>query len=90
MVEPSSPSSTVQGEGGITVISGANLQTFPLAGMTIGHARSLLEPLVAIHPDAPILVNGRQVESDYALQTGDTLEFVHHAGEKGQERWEKA
>jgi sulfur carrier protein ThiS len=29
------------------------------------------------------LVNGEPVHADYRLASGDTLELVHHAGEKG-------
>lgn len=67
----------------VQVISGAHLQTFPLAGLTIGHARTLLEQVMTLHPEAPMLVNGNQVAAEYVLRTGDTVEFVHHAGEKG-------
>jgi len=74
----------------ITVISGAHLQSFPLAGMAVAHARVLIEQLMSLHPDAPTLVNGRPVEGGYELQAGDTLEFVHHAGEKGHGSWTTA
>jgi hypothetical protein len=36
-----------------------------------------------IDSQALALVNGRRIRSDYQLAGGDTLEFVHHAGEKG-------
>ena len=79
-----------QGQGQVTVISGAHLQSFPLAGMPVTQARVLMEQLMSLHPDAPMLVNGSQVGSEYALQAGDTLEFVHHAGEKGHGSWTRA
>jgi hypothetical protein len=76
-----------EGQGQVTVISGAHLQHFPLAGMPVVHARVLMEQLMGLHPDSPTLVNGNPVENGYALQAGDTLEFVHHAGEKGRGSW---
>ena len=82
-IDPMETAPSPADQGQITVISGANLQTFPLAGMAVGHARLLLGQLMVIHPDAPTLVNGQTVDAEHELQSGDTLEFVHHAGEKG-------
>jgi hypothetical protein len=79
-----------QSQGQVTVISGAHLQHFPLADMSIAHARVLMEQLMSLHPDSPTLVNGNPVENGYVLQIGDTLEFVHHAGEKGRGSWTRA
>ncbi len=88
-IDPLETAPAVEDQAQVTIISGANLQTFPLAGMTVGHARVLLEPLMVIHPHAPMLVNGRAVNVAHELQSGDTLEFVHHAGEKGGTRWNR-
>jgi hypothetical protein len=67
----------------VQVISGASVQSLDLAGLPITQAREVLRAILRLEPNAPVLVNGRQVSADYRLSAGDTLEFVHHAGEKG-------
>lgn len=84
------PEPTEHIEGQVTVISGAHLQSFPFAGMSVAQACVLVEQLMSLHPDAPTIVNGNSVDSGYELQQGDTLEFVHHAGEKGHGCWTRA
>lgn len=85
--EPVSGAVPDQSRAQVTVISGAHLESFPLAGMPVAQARALIGQLMSIHADAPMIVNGSPVESGYELQAGDTLEFVHHAGEKGWCSW---
>ena len=68
---------------GVQVISGASVQTLGLAGLRISQAREVLSSILQVHPRAPVLVNGREVPEGERLQPGDTLEFVHLAGEKG-------
>jgi hypothetical protein len=67
----------------VQVISGASVQSLPLAGTQVGQVRELLGAILHIAPQALALVNGRPVRTDHQLASGDTLEFVHHAGEKG-------
>jgi hypothetical protein len=68
---------------GVQVISGATVQTLGLAGLRISQAREVLRSILQIDPRTPVLVNGREVPEAERLQSGDTLEFVHLAGEKG-------
>jgi hypothetical protein len=68
---------------GVQVISGATVQTLGLAGLRISQAREVLRSILQIDPRTPVLVNGREVPEAERLQAGDTLEFVHLAGEKG-------
>jgi hypothetical protein len=68
------------------VISGASLQALPLAGLSVSQARDLAGTILNIDPQCPVLVNGRRASAGYRLAGGDTLEFVHRAGEKGGER----
>ncbi len=70
-------------DANVQVISGASVQTFTLAGLQVSQARGLVETILRIDPRSPVLVNGRPVRPDYRLASGDTLEFVHQAGEKG-------
>jgi hypothetical protein len=67
----------------VLVISGASVQTFSLAGQTVGQAREQLRALLQIEPAATALVDGREARATQVLRTGSTLEFVRHAGEKG-------
>lgn len=67
----------------VTVISGAHLQSLPLVNQTVTQVRDLLQGPFNIGPQATPLVNGRPVSADTILRQGDTLEFVHHSGEKG-------
>src|SRR5262245_13126073 len=68
---------------GIQVIYGASVQMLPVAGQTISGARPLLEIILRMDPRSPILVNGHQVPSTHVITTGDVIEVVHQAGEKG-------
>jgi hypothetical protein len=65
------------------VIAGAHLQSLPLVNQTVHTARQLLQASMNIGPQAMALVNGRPVTPEAVLRQGDTLEFVHQAGEKG-------
>jgi hypothetical protein len=76
---PPDPAQTAQ----VQVIYGASVQTFPLAGLQVSHAREVLANILQIDPRAPMLVNGQPVSQSHRLASGETLEFVHHAGEKG-------
>jgi len=70
-------------EATVQVISGASVQTLALAGLQVSQARELVATILRIDPRAPVLVDGQPVRPDYRLASGDTLEFVHQAGEKG-------
>lgn len=72
-----------QGAEGITLISGASLTQLPFVGLALSRARTLAGAILNLDGQAPTLVNGEPVNEEYTLQIGDTLEFVHHAGEKG-------
>ena len=67
----------------VTAISGASCETFQIAGQTLTQTRNLLGPVLNLDNDADALVNGQPVNENYVLQTGDRLEFVKKAGEKG-------
>jgi hypothetical protein len=67
----------------VEVIYGASVQTLALAGLTVAQARPLVETILAVHPRSPALVNGVPARTNQVIAEGDSLEFVHHAGEKG-------
>jgi hypothetical protein len=70
-------------EANIQVIYGASVQRLPLIGQTVATARPLLEMILRADPRSPILVNGREVRGNHVITSGDTIEVVHQAGEKG-------
>jgi hypothetical protein len=67
----------------VQVISGATVQAFPLAGLEVSHARTVVGSILTIDVEAMALVNGGPARATQRLVTGDTLEFVKHVGEKG-------
>jgi hypothetical protein len=75
------------GDANVQVISGASMTSLPLGGLRIAQARDLVGTILNIDGDAAVLVNGEPARSTHRLGVGDTLEFVHHAGEKGAEAW---
>jgi hypothetical protein len=69
---------------GAQVIYGASVQTLALVGRTIAQARPLVETILGVDRRSPALVNGRRVRDSYVIAEGDTVEYVHLAGEKGR------
>jgi hypothetical protein len=67
----------------VQVISGACVQSLDLAGLQISQAREIARAILRVDQNTVALVNGQPVRDDQRLVCGDTLEFVHHAGEKG-------
>jgi hypothetical protein len=68
---------------GVQVIWGAMAQQMELVGMTVGDAQGLLQQAFNLAPDATALVDGQLVTRDQRLSSGQVLEFVRPAGEKG-------
>jgi hypothetical protein len=84
----SRPAAQQQGERAeVEVIYGASVQDFAVGGQTLREARDVIAGILQIPPDSPALVNGEPVPHTYRLAAGDTLEFIHHAGEKGARLW---
>jgi hypothetical protein len=67
----------------VQVTYGAGVQALPLAGLRVSDARHIARDILNVDPQAPVLVNGRQVDASYRIAAGDQIEFVHAAGEKG-------
>ena len=70
-------------EPSVRVIFGASVQQMSLAGLTVRRARELASTILSADARSPVLVNGRPARGAQVLAAGDTLEIVHHAGEKG-------
>ena len=80
------PGSEEEPQGATTdvqVIWGAMAQQMALAGMTVGDAQALLQQAFNLAPEVTALVDGRLARGDHRLASGQVLEFVRPAGEKG-------
>jgi hypothetical protein len=76
-------STATVGEGNVEVIHGVYAHSLPLAGMTVGDARSELQQRMNIDPDAVAVIDGVEAGEDSVLQECQVLNFVKRAGEKG-------
>ena len=74
-----------EGAGTVHVVYGVHTLDAALAGRTVLSVREALVQPLNISPQAVALVDGREVETTHVLAPGELLEFVRHAGEKGQE-----
>jgi len=80
ITDPETPSALA---GPVRVIAGADVQDLDLAGRRVAAVRTIVQALFGVHPAALALVGGRQVTDDHVLVSGEHLEFVKYAGEKG-------
>ena len=69
---------------GVTVLYGIH-RLFDLAtgGKSVKELRQALRSALNIEDEASAVVNGKEVEESYILNSDDTLEFVRLAGSKG-------
>ena len=67
----------------IRVSCGASSGDFSVVGKTVGGTMDLLKEVINVSRMSRPLVNGKQVDGDYKLQSGDILEFLKPAGRKG-------
>lgn len=67
----------------VDVISGPNVLSLELAGLTVGDVMSLVRDAVNLDSDAHSYVNGQPVEHATVLLPHDRLEFVQAWGRKG-------
>jgi len=68
----------------VRVVHGANEQYLDnLDGKTVGSVRKSLKEVFNIPGDATALVSGKEVQDDFILDGGMTLEFFKEAGVKG-------
>lgn len=79
-VRPASPTGTQET---VRVIYGVHSLDANVAGRTVGEIRAALRQALNIGPQAVAVVDGQEVKEGFVLQTGEILEFVRLAGEKG-------
>lgn len=72
--------------GKVRILYGVHALEASLAGRTVSSVREALAQPLNISPRAVALVNGQEVEGSHVLGSGEVLEFVRYAGEKGMER----
>jgi Helix-turn-helix domain len=70
-------------EENIRCVQGANEQNLPIAGRTVGWARTNLSHALNIAPVATAFVAGLRVDEGRVLEGGQCLEFVLVIGRKG-------
>ena len=69
--------------GSVEVIWGALPDRYEIAGLTVVEAYRLLREHLGMPRGVRALVNGAEVQANAPLRTGDQLEFVRPAGERG-------
>lgn len=67
----------------IKVSCGASSGRFPVVGKEVAAVSAFLSEVLNIDATADPIVNGEEVDGDYTLNDGDTLEFTKRAGRKG-------
>lgn len=67
----------------VRVVHGANQDYFDIEGKTVGTVRKNLRDVFNIPGDAEALISGKNVQDDFILEGGQSLEFVKEAGVKG-------
>ena len=65
------------------VVYGPNSLNQNLNGKTVEEVTELLEDLFGLSGDETVKVNGVEVDDDYVIEDGDTIEYVKSAGSKG-------
>jgi hypothetical protein len=67
----------------IKVVCGANYEEAEVVGMTVAQAKRALMESLNIPEDSQAIISGDNVNTDYILREGDTLEFIKPSGENG-------
>lgn len=79
-IRPESPTRTQET---VKIIYGVHSLEVDIAGRSVAEVRDSLKQALNIGPRAIAIVDGREVMESHILQTGEILEFVRLAGEKG-------
>ncbi|MGQ4893370.1 MAG: hypothetical protein ACP6IQ_01955 [Candidatus Njordarchaeia archaeon] len=65
------------------VVYGPNSLNQNLEDKTVEEVTELLEDLFGLSGDETVKVNGIEVDDNYVIEDGDTIEYVKSAGSKG-------
>jgi len=74
-----------QDGGSVTIDYGVYREQLPLGGRTVGEIRRIAGPRYDIDPRAPAMVEAQFVDDATVVRTGQTVQFLRHSGEKGQD-----
>jgi len=69
--------------GTITVSVGPYVERLPAAGRTVAEIRARFGQRFDIDERSEAIINGQSVSADTVIHEGQTLMFIHKAGEKG-------
>ena len=72
------------GAGAATVASGIHVEQLPVADSTVGEIRARFRDRFEIPPGSAATIDGREVDEDTVVRTGQLLSFRHTSGEKGR------
>ena len=67
----------------IQVSCGASSGAFPVEGKNVREVGEFLREVLNVDKLSTGLVNGKEVQGDYVLKSGDNLEFMKPSGRKG-------
>jgi len=67
----------------VHVSCGASSGNFPVAGRSVKEVGEFLREVLNVDRLSTGLVNGVDVDADYVIKPGDTLEYLKPAGKKG-------
>ncbi len=79
------PETPARAEETIRIIYGVHSLEVNIAGRSVGEVRAQLSQALNIGPRAIAVVDGREVAETHILDSGQVLEFVRLAGEKGSQ-----
>ena len=67
----------------VTVTSGPYAEQLPVGNASVGEIRARFRDRFDIDPRSVAVLDGHDVNDDTVVRAGQTLMFVHRAGEKG-------
>ncbi len=68
----------------VTVTSGPYAEQLPVGNASVGEIRARFRDRFDIDPRSVAVLDGHDVNDDTVVRAGQTLMFVHRAGEKGR------
>lgn len=72
-----------QDGGTVTISVGPYIERLPVGGRTVAEIRHRFGQRFDIDERSEAIINGQNVSADTIVRAGETLMFIHKAGEKG-------
>jgi hypothetical protein len=70
--------------GQVTVSTGLHHSSLPVANLTVGEIRARFRDRFQIPPQSQATLDGRTVDDQTVVRSGQLLRFQHTAGERGR------